>query len=79
MDQAALLESLELARRHAASGMVQIERQETIINRLDAMGADTCEAQRLLRTFNEIQGTRLAYIQWMTARLGEMKEEQSRH
>jgi len=60
MERAALLGHLETAKRRAQRDRAQISRQKQIIEELQASGADTSRAEKLLKAFEQTHNSHLS-------------------
>ena len=60
MDRSVILQHLNQARRHVATGLIHIARQRAIIARLEVDGHDTGHAEGALRMLHSMQAVHVA-------------------
>ncbi len=75
MERAVLLEHLAAAKKHAERGWLLIDQQKQLIAALAETGANTGDAEKLLRTFEETQSCHLSDMQRILDVLDAMPPE----
>jgi hypothetical protein len=70
--------ALEQAKRHAASGEVDIARQRGVADQLERHGHDAKLAWELLQTFEQLQAMHVAEIERLIRELAQLGKRSAR-
>jgi hypothetical protein len=71
MERRILLAYLQVAKKRARQGTKNLARQQRIVSKLAAIGADTAHAKAVLEAFQQVQNTRLMAMQQILNALDE--------